>query len=265
MNRETRPPNIGALRIVTLLLLLAVWQILGSTSETLSFALGTPTEAAREFWTLLTERNLLHHFVVTAGETVTGLIIGTSLGSAAGLSLWYFRTAARVAQPFVVAMANAPVLAFAPLLVVWFGVGFALKAALAAFFTFFASLYQVYRGADKVSESWVNLFELMGASRKLSFFRVIIPGASDAVLASLRFNVGLAVLGAFIGEFIAATSGLGYLVLRAARLFNVPGAVAGALAFLALALLLDGLGALVEGNRARLLQLVSVPSILRRS
>lgn len=147
-------------------------------------------------------------------------------------------------------------------MIVWFGIGFPMKAALATFATVFLAFSQSYKGATQVSRELLETFRGMRAPRKAIFWKIVVPSAVDWVLHSMRLNVGLALLGAFIGEFIAAERGLGHLVLRAAGLYDVTRALAGAVGIVALALVLDGLGALVERQRHRIVQFASVPRLL---
>jgi len=250
-------------RIATALVFLCVWEIIARSSKTAFFFIASPSSIAVQFVELLFHDALWFHFLVTGAEAVGGLVIGTLAGSIVGLLLWYSLIVARIARPFIVAIAAVPVFAFAPLMIVWFGIGFKMKVALAAFSTVFISLNQAYRGATLVSDELVDVLRGMGASRKDTFSKVIVPGSLVWVLSSMRLNTGFALLGAFIGEFIAADKGLGYLVLRAGSLYDIPRALAAALGLVILAIGLDTVATLVETHRNFLAQLLSVPRIAR--
>lgn len=241
---------------------LVVWETVGRVSAFWRFLIGTPTEVAREFYDLLIRHSLWDHFVVTGSEAIVGLLIGTVVGSVSGLMLWYSDTAARVARPFILVVGSLPIFAFAPLMIVWFGVGFGMKVALAAFSTVFVAFNQGYRGASLVAADYVDTLRGMNASKGQMFRKVIVPGSIDWVLASARLNVGFGLLGAFIGEFIAADQGLGYLILRAGNLYNVPRALAAGVGITILALGLDGVAKLIERNRHIIVQVMSVPRLL---
>ncbi len=245
-------------------MLAGIWEFCGTASSDVFFYLGTPSAVCAEFKSMLLEENLLSHFVVTGGEAVSGMLIGTFLGSVVGLSLWYSEFAALIAKPFIVGLGTLPIFAFAPLMIVWFGIGFSMKVAMAAFSTVFVAFNQGYRGAKSVSVEYVDTLKGMDASRHQIFRRIIVPGSIDWVLSSMRLNVGFGLLGAFIGEFIAADKGLGYLILRAGGLYNIPRAIAAAIGITILALLLDSIAAGIERQRYHLVQLLSVPSCLWR-
>lgn len=257
-------PNRSGVLVLQLLacgLTVLVWEFAGRISQSVFFEIGTPSAVMSEFRKLLSE-NLIGHFATTASEAITGLIVGTALGAAAGLSLWYSERAASVARPFIIGLGTLPVFAFAPLMIVWFGIGWWMKVALAAFSTVFVAFNQAYRGATLVSTEYVDVLRGMNATRHQIFFKVIVPGSLDWVLSSMRLNVGFGLLGAFIGEFIAAERGLGYLILRASGLYNIPRAFAAALGITVLALILDGCARYIERHRHRLVQLLSVPRII---
>jgi NitT/TauT family transport system permease protein len=218
-----------------------------------------------EFKQLLLVENLTYHFLITSSEAVIGLLIGTVVGAGVGLSLWYSETAAATARPFIIALGTLPIFAFAPLMIVWFGIGFSMKVALATFSTVFVAFNQAYRGATSVSNEYVDVLRGMNASRHQIFAKVIVPGSLDWVLSSMRLNVGFGLLGAFIGEFVASSKGLGYLILRAAGLYNIPRALAAAIGITVLALLLDFLARYVEKHRHVLVQILSVPRSIWRS
>lgn len=257
-----RRPRILVYQIVIAAVALAVWECIGRLSSFWRFLVGSPTAVFHEFFDLLANHGLWVHFAVTGSEAVLGLVIGTVIGSVSGLSLWYSEATARVVRPFILAFGSLPIFAFAPLMIVWFGVGFGMKVALAGFSTVFVAFNQGYRGATLVANDYVDTLRGMNASRAQIFRKVIVPGSIDWVLASMRLNIGFGLLGAFIGEFIAADRGLGYLILRAGGLYNVPRALAAGVGIIVLAVGLDALGRVIETRRYGLVQLISVPRVL---
>lgn len=244
--------------------LIIVWELVGAHYPTIFFLIGTPTAIARELWTLVVYDELWKHFVVTGSEALLGLSIGTIAGSGVGLALWYSEFVAKVARPFILALGAIPIFAFAPLMIVWFGIGFSMKVALAAFSTVFIAFTQAFRGATSVSREHTYVLLGMKANRNQIFFKAIVPGSLDWVFSSMRLNVGFGLLGAFIGEFIASGVGLGYVILRASNLYNVPRALAACVGILVLAFLFDLFARMIEKRSYVIVQLLSVPRILWR-
>src|SRR5207244_2386651 len=147
-----------------------------------------------------------------------GLLIGTIIGTTFGLSLWYSDVAARAIRPFVIGLGTVPVFAFAPLMIIWFGIGLGMKVAMATFATVFFAFSQSYFATKEVATEYVDFLSGMGATRRQIMLKAILPGSITWVLGSMRTNVGFSLLGAFIGEFIASDRGLGFLILRASSL-----------------------------------------------
>lgn len=242
--------------------MLLAWEVAGRFSASFAFMLGTPSAILSEFIKMLFDEGLIWHFLVTGIEAVVGLTIGTLVGLSLGLSLWFSDWAAQVSRPFVIVLGSLPIIAFAPLMIIWFGIGIEMKIALAALSTLFIAFNQAHRGVNAVSDGYVDIMRGMNAPRRQIFFKVVIPGSMDWVFSSMRLNIGFGLLGAFIGEFIASDRGLGYLILRASALYNVPRALAAAAGIAVLALLLDGLGSWIEKHRYVIAQWISVPRLL---
>jgi NitT/TauT family transport system permease protein len=259
MNNKHQKWKILFIQTLIILLFALIWEGLGRSSKNIFFLIGTPLAVAGEFWQLLIAGNFIGNFFITGAEAVVGLLIGTLIGTVLGLSLWFSESAAFIAKPFVTALGALPVFALAPLMIVWFGVGFGMKVAIAVFSTVFVAFNQAYKGANSVALEYIDTLKGMNASRSQIFQKVIIPGSLDWVLSSIRLNVGFGLLGAFIGEYISSNEGLGYLILRASNLYNIPRAFAAAIGIIALALILDNIAQFIERRRYTIVQWISVP------
>jgi NitT/TauT family transport system permease protein len=244
-------------------IVLILWQLFGDSSVKRHFLFGTPSAIYNEFKKLVVDEKLFYHFMITGGEALSGIILGTTLGSFFGLLLWYSKKMTDFLRPFIIAVSTLPIFAFAPLLIIWFGVGFGMKVALGTLSTIFIAFSQANKGAESVTTEYVDALKSMNATKSQIFRKVIIPGSIDWVFNSMRLNVGFGLLGAFIGEFISAESGLGYLILRAAGLYNTPRAMAAAIGIILLALIFDFGARWIEKNSYRIVQFISVPKILR--
>ncbi|HEX9986443.1 MAG TPA: ABC transporter permease [Thermoanaerobaculia bacterium] len=240
---------------------LAFWEIIGQTSVSAMFFVGRPSAIVIELGRLLRE-GLVYDLFVTASEAIVGLLIGTAVGTVAGLSLWSSQRTAEVAQPFVVALGSLPVFVVAPLMIVWFGVGFTMKAALAALSTVFVAFNQAYSGAMQVDVNLINNVQGMNASRRQLLVKIIMPASIRWVMNSMKLNVGFSLLGAFIGEFIAAERGLGHVLLKAAGLYNMPRALAAASGICLLAIAFDRAASWIEKRSDHIVQVIGVPSML---
>ncbi len=178
--------------------------------------------------------------LVTTFETMGGFVIGNLIGIVAGL--WLSRSAyvAFVFKPYIILLGAAPLFAFAPIIVLWFGIGLSSKIIVAALSTLFVALMQSFKGATQVSRDLVQVAQAFGASERQTFRKIVVPSAAVWVINGFRLNVGFALLGAFLGEFINSSNGLGHLILVAGGLYDIPLVLVGvtAISFLGLALTL---------------------------
>jgi NitT/TauT family transport system permease protein len=173
-------------------------------------------------------------------------LLGTILGSAVGLSLWLFPTGAAVLRPYLIALNGLPKIALAPLIIVWFGIGLSSKIAIAAIITFIVSVITALQGAKEVDSDLVKLMRSLGAGRWKTWKTVIIPGSMPWIVAAFRLNVGFALIGAVVGEYIASKEGLGYMIYYAGVLYDLNAVWVGIAALMAVALLMYGTIDLVE-------------------
>jgi NitT/TauT family transport system permease protein len=179
------------------------------------------------------------HAAVTALAAVIGFVIGSTLGSFLGLSLWLNETVAKIVRPFIVAINGVPKIAFAPLIIVWFGIGIESKIAIAAALTLIVSLIATYNGTLETDKDLLRLMRSLGATRLQMWRTVVVPAAVPWMLSALRLNVGFALIGAVVGEYISSQSGLGYLVYYSGVLYDLNGVWVGIIALMVVALLMD--------------------------
>jgi NitT/TauT family transport system permease protein len=223
-----------------------IWEILVRTGVLRVYLYGLPSGIWTRFWALLWDGTLLRDTAVTGFESVVGFAIGSFTGSLIGLGLWLTPTLALVLRPFIVAVNGLPKIALAPLIIVWFGIDMESKIAIAAIITFIVSLMTAYSGAMEVDQDLVRLMRSLGATPRQTFFKVVVPSTIPWIVSGLRLNVGFALIGAVVGEYIAAKVGLGYLVYYSGTLYDLNAVWVGLFALMALALVLDYAVTLLE-------------------
>ena len=157
----------------------------------------------------------------TFRATIIGFFLGTLAGSALGLSFWWSRNYAAVVQPFVICFESIPKLALAPLIILVFGMGLSSKVAIAVALTLVVSTLTTYAGVKAVDADSERLFYSLGASRMQIFRKLVIPAVLPWTISVLRVNIGLALTGAIVGEFIASQHGLGREILYAGQTYDI--------------------------------------------
>ena len=233
-----------------LIVLVVVWHILTGNSPERQFVFSSPHQVFDAFVKVAASGELLRNTGVTVGEAVAGFLMGTTAGAAIGLSFWYSRTIARIASPYITAMATIPIFVLAPVVIVWFGIGIFSKIMLAFLSTVVVAIVQSYKGATTIEPRYLQFMQVAKASRWQIFKIVVVPSSLIWVINAMRLNIGMALLGAFIGEFISAEEGLGYMIVKASGLYDMATVYAGTIALIVVALLLT---AVIDQIERRLL------------
>jgi NitT/TauT family transport system permease protein len=157
----------------------------------------------------------------TARASVIGFVAGSLLGAVIGLSLWWSQNLAAVAEPYIVVFNAIPKLAFGPLIILIFGIGIASKIALAIALTFVITAMATYTGVKSVDDDLVKLTLSLGGRRRDVFFKIILPSTLPWIISSLRINIGLALAGVIIGEFLSSQFGLGKVIMYAGSTYDM--------------------------------------------
>jgi NitT/TauT family transport system permease protein len=157
----------------------------------------------------------------TFRSTIFGFLIGTTAGSLFGLSFWWSRNYAAVVQPYIICLESIPKLALAPLIVLVFGIGLPSKVAVATALTLVVSTLTTYAGVKALDADGEKLFYSLGATRMQVFRKLVVPSCMPWIISVLRVNIGLALTGAIVGEFIASQHGLGRAILYAGQTYDI--------------------------------------------
>ena len=238
-----------ASQLLLLALFLGLWEYATSRSKQTAFLFGSPSAIADFLVKMWQDGSLVRDSWVTGLETVLGFLVGNVLGTVLGLSLWYSRFVSRVVQPFVVALGSIPIIALAPIVIIWFGTGLASKIAMSTLSVVVVALVTSYKGATSVDPDQINLMRALGATKPAIFKKLVVPASIVDIFAGLKLTVGFALIGAIIGEFMSSSEGLGHAIFKAGSLYIIPKVFAALVATIALALLL----AFAVGKLERLL------------
>jgi NitT/TauT family transport system permease protein len=200
---------------------IALWQVAADRGWIDGFFWSKPSAIYATLITFFTDGDAFIDIGFTFRSTIIGFLIGTAAGSLLGLSFWWSRNYAAIAQPFVICFESLPKLALAPLVILVFGMGLASKVAIATALTLVVSTLTAYAGVKAVDPDQERLFYSLGASRLQVFRKLIVPFCLPWIISVLRVNIGLALTGAIVGEFIASQHGLGRQILYAGQTYDI--------------------------------------------
>ena len=225
---------------------LAAWLLVVKLGNYPGFILPTPVAVWARFLRAASDGSLLRHTVVTLGEVLAGLGLGVSVASVLGYLLARSRTVERLLSPYIVASQAVPIVALAPLLVLWFGPGEFSKILICALIVFFPVLVNVVVGIRTVEEDLRDLMRSLRATRWQTFAMLELPAALPVLLGGLKIGATLSVIGAVVGEFVGADRGLGFLVNVARGQYDTALVFVAIFTLVLLALSLYGLVSLAE-------------------
>jgi NitT/TauT family transport system permease protein len=212
-----------------------------------AFFFGEPLKIFSRIWVwFVVAADIYKHLAVTLAETLLAFGIGAVTGLLAGLWLALSPTASAILEPYIKALNSMPRIILAPIFAVWFGLGIASKVALGVTLVFFIVFFNVYQGVKEVSPVVLANARMLGASRRQLLAHVYLPSATSWVFSSLHTSVGLAFVGAVVGEYLGSSQGVGYLILQAEGAFDINTVMAGILVLTAFALVLDALVGRIE-------------------
>jgi len=241
--------RLRAFQVLLAVLLFVIWYVL--TSPTLlppiyfteanqaAFFFGEPVKVFARLWQWFVSGEIYEHLWVTLVETLLAFLIGTVSGVVIGLWLALSPTASAVLDPYIKAVNAMPRVILAPIFFVWFGLGIGSKVALGVTLVFFIVFFNVYQGVREVSPVVLANARMLGASPRQLLRYVYVPSAMSWVFASLHNSVGLAFVGAVVGEYLGSAKGVGYLIHQAEGFFDMNTVVAGIVLLAIFALVLD--------------------------
>ncbi len=225
---------------------ISVWEGLARAGALDPLFFSRPSHVAARIVEWFASGSIYRHISVTAQETLFAFLAGTILGVVFGFSFARVPAVSTVFEPYI-KIANAmPRIVLAPIFTLWFGLGVLSKVAFGVTLVFFIVFFNTYQGVKDVDRNILNNARMLGGSERDLVRHVLLPSAMTWILASLHTSVGLALVGAVVGEYLGSARGLGYIIAQAEGLFDTTGVFAGIVVLSVFALLVDSLVTLVE-------------------
>jgi NitT/TauT family transport system permease protein len=254
---KPRPGNLTLWQLALLVLIFVFWHVMTTpglvptfmfdNDRQAAFFFGEPLKIFARIWAwFVRDADIYVHLWITLAETLMAFGIGAVTGLAGGLWLALSPMASAILEPYIKALNSMPRIILAPIFAVWFGLGMGSKVALGVTLVFFIVFFNVYQGVKEVSPVVLANARMLGASQKQLLRHVYLPSATSWVFSSLHTSVGLAFVGAVVGEYLGSSQGVGYLILQAEGQFDINTVMAGILVLTAFALVLDAMVGRIE-------------------
>ncbi len=246
LDAQWSPLRRTVYRLILLAALLFGWYVATRAEWLPPFFFGQPTEVFLCIYKWFLSGKIFLHLLVTLLETIASFLSGSALGLLVGLWLALSPRASALLDPYLKALNAMPRVVLAPIFAVWFGLGMGSKIALGITLVFFTVFFNVFQGVRDVSPVVLANARMLGASQGQLLRHVYLPSATTWVFSSLHMAVGMAFVGAVVGEYLGSARGIGYLILQAEGAFDINTVLAGIIVLTVFALLLDGLVIRIE-------------------
>ncbi len=220
-NHRRHHHEISFWRTIIFLLFLVLWEISADAGWIDSFFFSSPSRVARCFIEQLKNNSLLSHIGVTLYETLLSFLLVLIISLLVSTLLWYSEKLSEILEPYLVVLNSLPKSALAPLFIVWLGTGTKTIIVAGMSVAVFGSIISFYTGFGQVDAEKITLIYTLGGKKRDAFFKVVLPGSIPILLSTAKVNIGLALVGVIIGEFLAARRGLGYLIIYGSQVFQL--------------------------------------------
>ena len=234
--------------LISTLAFLLAWHLFTRYSGIPNFILPSPLSVWTRLLKAINDGSLLHHTGITLVEILLGLVAGVMFATITGYILAKSRSLEKVLSPYLVASQAIPVIAIAPLLVIWLGDGILSKVVICALIVFFPVLVNTIVGVRAVPTALYDLMNSLHASRSQILWKVEVPASLPVFLGGLRIGATLSVIGAIVGELVGAEQGLGFLLQLGDFQYDTPIVFVAVFTLIALALVLYGIVTLLENK-----------------
>jgi NitT/TauT family transport system permease protein len=215
---------VRATQLILLLVFLVLWEVLARTKIINPFLTSYPSALWPSFLEMMKttpqQASILTHTWATVLATIIGFTGAMVLGTAVASALWWWDSLYKVLDPYLVVANAMPKTAFVPIFYIWLGAYFSIYAMSLAI-SLFVTILMIYSGFQGIDPNKVKVAQSFGASKRQILWKVILPGSVPTLIAALKVNAGLSLVGVVVGEFQSANLGLGYLIQYGSQIFKM--------------------------------------------
>ena len=212
---------VAAARVLLLVVFLSVWELTASHQIIDSFIFSSPSKIARCFLDMVADRSIFLHLGVTLYETIVSFLLVIVFSILTAVLLWFSKKLSEILEPYLVVLNSLPKSALAPILIVWLGSNIRTIIVASISVAVFGSILTLHNGFSSMDPDQIKLIRSLGGNRIHILTKVLLPGSIPLILANMKVNIGLCLVGVIIGEFLAAKQGLGYLIIYGSQVFQM--------------------------------------------
>jgi len=219
-NLQRRKRLVLLCQIVLLVAFFAGWEAAVRVGLLEAFIFSSPSRMFRMLLNMLAAGELLQHIWITSWEVVVGFVIGSAMGVAISVALWWNGFLHKVLNPYLVVFNSLPKTALAPIIIVWLGNNVRAIIVTALLISVVVTVLNVLTGFMQVDSEKIKLAQSFGAKKRQVLTKVVFPASVPDLMNALKINIGLTFVGVIVGEFLVAQAGLGFLIVYGSQIFN---------------------------------------------
>ncbi|MBQ8871502.1 MAG: ABC transporter permease [Bacilli bacterium] len=229
---------IVSIQILVIISFLFLWEY-GARKELIdSFITSSPTEIIETIINLIKSNNLFNHIIITIIETVISFVLGTLIGIIIASILWYYKTLAKIVDPFLTLINSLPKIALGPIIIIWAGAGIKSIIIMALLISTIVTIINIYQGFIDTDELKVKLMKTFKASKIQIYTNLVLPNSFTNIISTLKINISMSLIGIIMGEFLVSKQGIGYLIMYGSQIFNLDLVMTGILILSILSLIM---------------------------
>lgn len=233
-------------RFLIFFLFLGLWEGAAAAGLIDSFIFSSPSKVFLCFYQMLVDKSLMRHIGITLLETLASFFLVILFALGITILLWFNQKLSETLEPYLVILNSLPKSALAPLLIVWLGANYKTIIVTGMSVAIFGSILSLYTSFQSVDPEKIKLIYSLGGNKRHVMTKVILPSNIPVLFSLMKVNIGLCLVGVIIGEFIAARSGLGYLIIYGSQVFKLDWVIMSIVLLCIMAMLLYGLLGLAE-------------------
>ncbi len=213
--------QVAISRLLLLVLFLFVWELSAYTGAIDSFFFSSPSRLLALLWKMCLDHSIFLHIGITLFETLVSFLLVFLVSLVTATMLWHSRKLSEILEPYLVILNSLPKSALAPLFIVWLGTGTTTIIVAGISVAVFGSIISFYTAFKQCDPEKITLIYTLGGTKRDVFGKVVLPSSIPLLLSTTKVNIGLALVGVIIGEFLAARRGLGYLIIYGSQVFQL--------------------------------------------
>lgn len=230
--------SILLIQIFIVVAFLFLWEFLASKKIINPFIFSSPTRVIKTIGDLYVSGELFKHILTTIYEVIISFILGISLGFFIAILLYEIPTLAKITDPFLTMLNSLPKVALGPMIILWFGANTKSIIVMALFINLIISILNIYNGFLGTDKDKMKLMMSLKASKYQILKYLVIPESLQTIIASLKINISMTLIGVIMGEFLVSKKGIGYLIIYGTQIFNLNLVITGIFLLIILSIIL---------------------------